>query len=79
LNRLSEEVRGRLAEMALIITRVAGLEHTGGAVGKFVPREGTEVQKAAGGFDWLEIVEVVPGFDCCYGSIGGQTVLSCPC
>ena len=79
LNRLSEEVRSRLTEIALIIARVSGSEYSGGAVTNFVPRQGAQTRAAAASFDWIEIVEIVPGFNCCYGSIGGQTVLDCPC
>lgn len=78
LNRLSEEVRSRLTEMALIIARISGSEYSGGPVTKFIPREGAQTVKAAAQ-DWLEIVEIVPGLDCCYGSIDGQTILECPC
>jgi hypothetical protein len=63
LNRLSEEIRGRLVEMALIIARVSVSERSGSAVLKFVPREGVQLTKASGGFDYLEIVEIFPGFE----------------
>ena len=77
LNRLSEEVNGRLTEIALIIARITGEAYTGGPVRSFVPRQATSTEAATS--DWLEIVEIVPGFECCYGSIGGETVLACPC
>jgi hypothetical protein len=81
LNRLSEEVNGRLTELALIIARITGEAYTGGPIQSFVPRQpasGSGTVELASS-DWLEIVEILPGFECCYGSIGGQTVLSCPC
>jgi hypothetical protein len=38
LQRLSEEVRSRIEEMALILTRNAGIQLEAGAVRKFVPQ-----------------------------------------
>jgi hypothetical protein len=78
LNRLSEEVRGRLTEMASIVARVSGSEFSAGGVQNFVPREGEHRKELAAG-DWLELVDIVPGLTCCYGSIGGETILECPC
>ena len=82
MNRLSEEVNGRLTELALIIARITGEAYTGGPIQSFVPRQpasASGVAEVAATSDWLEIVEILPGFNCCYGSIGGETVLSCPC
>jgi len=79
LDRLSEEIRGRLTEMALIMARVSGSEYSGGAVTKFVPRKAVQTHELVASSDWIEIVEIVPGYNCCYGSVGGQTVLNCPC
>lgn len=79
LSRLSEEIRGRLAEIALIVTRVSGANYDGEAVGRFTPRGSRAATDHSAAYDWIEIVEILPGFDCCYGSIGGKTVLSCPC
>jgi hypothetical protein len=83
LNRLSEEVNGRLTEIALIISRLTGGTYTGGPIRSFSPRQpapvGAAEAAAAATSDWLEIVEILPGFECCYGSIGGETVLACPC
>jgi hypothetical protein len=78
LERLSDEVGSRLAEITQIISRITGSEHGEGSVQSFVPR-GAVKAEAAAAFDWIEIVEIVPGFNCCYGSIGGQTILECPC
>lgn len=79
LNRLSEEIRSRLTEIAFISSRISGTDYAGGGVTRFVPREGAKTVEAAASYDWLEMVEIVPGFECCYGSIGGETVLACPC
>ena len=80
LNRLSEEVNGRLTEIALIISRITGESYTGGPIRNFVPRQPhAETDTEAATSDWLEIVEILPGLECCYGSIGGETVLACPC
>ena len=76
LNRLSEEIRGRLAEIAFIISRITGSEYKGG-VTKFIPREGMQAQMASG--EILELVEIIPGLVCCYGSVHGETILECPC
>jgi hypothetical protein len=78
LNRLSEEIRSRLAEMSYIFGRVIGSEFEGGAVTGFKTREGTSGVDFAAGYDYLELVEFL-GIDGCYGSIGGQTVLEWPC
>ena len=79
LNRLSEEIRSRLTEIAYIVSRVSGTDYDGAGVTRFVPREGSKTVEVAASYDWLEIVEILPGVQCCYGSIGGQTVLACPC
>jgi hypothetical protein len=79
LDRLSEEIRGRLAEIALIVTRVSGAKYDGEAVGSFTPRGSRAATEHSAAYDWIEIVEVLPGFNCCYGSIDGKTVLDCPC
>lgn len=51
MKRLSEEVRGRLEEMALIAARVAGIKLDPNAVRKFVPHTiaVTEADAGAGG------------------------------
>lgn len=79
LDRLSEEVRGRLAEMALIVARVSGVDYSGEAVGRFTPRGSRPAKEHSATSEWIEIVEILPGFNCCYGSLEGKTVLSCPC
>jgi hypothetical protein len=75
MRRLSEEVRGRLLEMALITSRTVGLELGSSAVVKFVPHKRTKL--VAGG-DWMEIVDV-DGVEACYGVIDGQAFAESPC
>jgi len=77
MRRLSEEVRSRLLEMALITARTAGVELRGNAAIKFVPRKTAREADAAAG-DWMEIDEV-DGFEVCYGVIGGQAFAESPC
>ncbi len=77
LNRLSEEVRGRLLEIALIMARVGGKDYDGGAVGKFVPRETTPLEAASGG--WIEIVDFPDGTSGCYGELDGRPFVAIPC
>jgi hypothetical protein len=73
LNRLSEEVRGRLTEMALIVGRVAGNDSfSKGELGKFVPREGVKVPGGSKeSSDWMEILDYGP-LHGSYGHIGGH-------
>ncbi|MFD5797930.1 hypothetical protein ACFWIO_31275 [Streptomyces diastatochromogenes] len=81
VDRLSEEVRGRLHEIALIISRTVGNEPPKGRVGKFVPREAVQMVKKhanASRGDWMEIGEV-DGVEYCYGEIGGQAFAESPC
>lgn len=79
LNRLSEEIRSRLTEIAFIVSRISGTDSAGDRVIRFTPREGAKTLETEANYDWLELVEMVPGLVCCYGSIGGETVLACPC
>lgn len=77
LRRLSEEVRGRLLEVALIVTRNLGLPMRPNSLVSFVPRE-TDPTEDAGAGDWMEIGEV-DGVEYCYGSIGGHSFAESPC
>jgi hypothetical protein len=79
LARLSEEVRGRLAEIALIMGRVTGEDVGGGLITKFVPREGAETDSASSHGDWMEIIAFPNGQEGCHGSIGGHEFISIPC
>ena len=78
--RLSEEVRGRLLEMAMITARTVGVTLGEGAVLKFVPHtraaENQEKVKEEG--DWMELIEV-DGEEVCYGVIGGKAFAESPC
>lgn len=83
VTRLSEEVRGRLREIALIAARAAGVESPVGPVVKFVPREAgtqadTPTNSNAGAGDWVEII-VVDGFEACYGVKHGKPFSTSPC
>jgi hypothetical protein len=77
MRRLSEEIRSRLLEMALITARTVGIELRGSAAIKFVPRK-TAREADAGAGDWMEIDEV-DGFEVCYGVIGGKAFAESPC
>lgn len=79
LDRLSEEIRGRLQEIGLIVARVTGTEQSGGAVVKFVPREAKKAHVDAEDSDWVEIVDIEPDTNYCYGSIGGEKFAESPC
>jgi len=78
LRRLSEEVRGRLAEIALILT------HSGG---KPLPIDGSiqfgsakrpmPAMRASG--DWMEITVGKDFEEACYGVIGGEPFYESPC
>lgn len=77
--RLSEEVRSRLLEMALITARTAGLDLGANAVIKFVPhRRRSDDPKVKAEDDWMELIEV-DGVEACYGVIGGQAFAESPC
>lgn len=79
LARLSEEVRSRLAEIAMITSRVAGVDTPTGHVVKFVTREaGFKKNAQAADGDWMEIGEV-DGFEFCYGVIDGHPFAESPC
>ncbi|MFI1394195.1 hypothetical protein [Streptomyces sp. NPDC020681] len=81
LTRLSEEIRSRLAEIALITARAAGAEPLKGPVHKYVSRDGARkpgVRADAGSGDWVEIIDV-DGFEACYGVIGGKAFAESPC
>lgn len=77
--RLSEEVRGRLVEMSLIAARTLGLDTYGGTAPRFVPhqRERSAADDAGAG-DWVEI-DVIDGFEVCWGVIDGQPFAESPC
>jgi hypothetical protein len=81
MRRLSEEVRSRLFEIALIATRATGTDPIKGHVLNFVPREAGRQADAgtdAGTSDWMELIEV-DGFEACYGVINGHPFAESPC
>jgi hypothetical protein len=78
LRRLSEEIRGRLLEIALITARDLGIRLNDNSVIKFVPKGSQSDRADAGAGDWMEI-EDVDGFEVCYGSIGGHAFAESPC
>lgn len=82
LSRLSEEVRGRLAEIALITARAAGVDLPDSGIVKFAPRPIAHEADAGAG-DWMEIIEVPADdghvYTACYGVIGGHAFAESPC
>jgi hypothetical protein len=81
IQRLSEEVRGRLLEIALIVSRTVGLRLGSNPVIKFAPcGVMSKTQNAETGMarDWVEVIDV-DGVEACYGEIGGQSFAESPC
>jgi len=79
MRRLSEEVRGRLEEMAQITARVQGLKLDDQAVRKFVPRVERATMDAAVLTD-VEIVDLPDGTNCCILTFDdGREFCECPC
>jgi hypothetical protein len=80
--RLSEEIRGRLVELAIITARATGVDAPKGSAVKFAPRA-VEQEANAGAGDWMEIIEVEADdgqvYTACYGVIGGQAFAESPC
>jgi hypothetical protein len=81
LRRLSEEVRGRLFEIALILSRTtANVAIPKDGVVKFMPRQ---ANPGAAGGDWVEVIVTDDGHgnpvEACYGEIGGQAFAESPC
>jgi|GEM_PF-4263663 len=75
LQRLSQEVRNRLREIAQIAARPVGVQLDDDMLIKFEPRDaGSTVDSG----DWVEII-VVDGHEVCYGEIGGQPFAESPC
>jgi hypothetical protein len=79
LRRLSEEIRGRLVEVALITMRGKQIPKNGDI--RFVPGTRKKAMDASSG-DWVEIIEVdVNGttVEACYGEINGVPFSESPC
>ena len=80
LARLSEEIRGRLAEISMILARVSGdTRIENGPVQKFIPKGVKSKNNAsARSGDWMEII-AVDGVESCYGVIDGKPFAESPC
>ena len=79
LARLSEEIRARLAEIAMINARVAGVEPPKGRVVRYVTRDaGLKKNADAAAGDWMEIGET-DGVETCWGVIDGHPFAESPC
>jgi hypothetical protein len=81
LRRLSEEIRGRLVEVALIATRSVGKQIPKNADIRFVPGTKAKALDASSG-DWMEIITVDVNGDtveACYGEIDGKPFAESPC
>jgi hypothetical protein len=81
LRRLSEEVRGRLFEIALILSRTtANVAIPKDGVVKFIPRQASG---DAGAGDWIDIIVTDDGHgnpvEACYGVSGGVAFAESPC
>jgi hypothetical protein len=70
LDRLTEEVQGRLEEMALIATRTLGIKLENDFVTKFVARTAREASDDAGEVIYIEILDPPEGGSIC--------VIHCP-
>lgn len=79
LARLSEEVRGRLAEISMILSRATGDPNVEkGTIRGFTPK-GVKSKKASNrSGDWMEIMDV-DGVEACYGVINGKPFAESPC
>lgn len=79
MRRLSEEVQGRLEEMAQIVARVQGLKLDDRAVRKFVPRA-ERVSSDPAVLTDVEIVDLPDGTNCCILTFDdGREFCECPC
>lgn len=64
MQRLSEEVRGRLQEMALITARTLDLELAGDSVVKFLPIKAEAAGAGTSGGTYIEIICTPAGCGC---------------
>lgn len=82
VTRLSEEIRGRLVELAIITARATGVDAPESSAIKFAPRTMGKDANAGEG-DWMEIIEVEGDdgqvYEACYGVIDGQAFAESPC
>src|SRR5918994_3952265 len=80
MRRLSEEVRGRLEEMAQIMSRVQGFKLDDQAVRKFVPRPERAASREATVITDVEIIDLPDGTNCCIISFDDRPdICECPC
>jgi hypothetical protein len=79
MRRLSEEVQGRLEEMAQITARVQGMKLDDQAVRKFVPRPERASDPSV--ITDVEIIDLPDGTNCCIISFddGRPDICECPC
>ncbi|KQY21680.1 MULTISPECIES: hypothetical protein [Rhizobium/Agrobacterium group] len=79
LARLSEEVRGRLAEISMILSRATGEASVEkGQILKFTPKGVRNKTTSNRSGDWMEIIDV-DGVEACYGVIDGKPFAESPC
>ncbi|HEY0124823.1 MAG TPA: hypothetical protein VGC14_24270 [Rhizobium sp.] len=79
LARLSEEIRGRLAEISMIMARVTGESQIEKApVQKFTAKGAKNKSASARSGDWVEIIDV-DGVEACYGVVNGKPFAESPC
>jgi hypothetical protein len=82
LGRLSEEVRGRLLEIALITARAASVDLPNSSAIKFAPHPIAQEADAGAG-SWMEIIEVEAEdgqvYTACYGVVDGVAFAESPC
>ena len=76
LARLSEEIRGRLAEISMILSRATGDPNVEkGTIRGFTPKGVTSSNRSG---DWMEIMDV-DSVEACYAVINGKPFAEIPC
>ncbi len=82
LTRLSEEIRARLLEVALIAAHATKTDLPNSSTIRFSPRP-IAADADAGAGDWMEIIEVEADdgqvYEACYGVINGVPFAESPC
>lgn len=81
LTRLSEEIRARLEEIALIGSRIAGIERDSSSTPKYAPRPQSVADSPHGGVTMVEIFDATPGHPgmCVTWWADGTVGLDSPC
>jgi hypothetical protein len=77
MRRLTEEVSGRLHEMALIFGRTVGVPIGPDVVPRFAPRQRTKEIDLPPVDSDIEIIMLPDGTSCCYDY--REQVCACPC